>query len=122
MLSRLPNVDFISTWNHELPLHEDLKNNCRVPEAETEWTDRRLAEIIPALNDNQYKAIYRECLWIGDIVKYTEDTIKNTDLHQQMPATNFTSEVDKQSIQYHTLENDQATTHKNEIKKKNGGE
>ena len=25
-------------------------------------------------------------LWIGDMAKYTEDTNKNTDLHQQMPA------------------------------------
>ena len=46
------------------------------------------------------------------MAKYTEDTKKNTDLHQQMSAQNLTPEVDKQGIQHYTLENDQATTHR----------
>ena len=45
------------------------------------------------------------------MAKYTENTKKNTDLHQQMPAQNPTPEVVRQSIQQYTLENDQATTH-----------
>jgi len=35
---------------------------------------------------------------------YTEDTKKNTDLHQQMPAQNPTPEVDRQGIKYYILE------------------
>ena len=46
------------------------------------------------------------------MAKYTEDTKKNTDLHQQMPAQNPTPEVDRQGIQHYTLEMDQATTHR----------
>ena len=40
------------------------------------------------------------------MAEYTEDTKKNTDLHQQMPAQNLTPEVDRQYIQQYTLEND----------------
>ena len=46
------------------------------------------------------------------MAKYTEDTNKNTDLHQQMPAQNLTPEVDRQGMQHYTLENDQETTHR----------
>ena len=46
------------------------------------------------------------------MAKYTEDTKKNTDLHQQKPAKNPTPEVDRQDIQHCTMENDQATTHR----------
>jgi len=41
-----------------------------------------------------------------------QDTKKNTDLHQQMPAQNPTPEVDRQGTQHYTLENYQATTHR----------
>ena len=46
------------------------------------------------------------------MAKYTEDTKKNTDLHQQKPAQNPTPEVDRQDIQHYILDNDQATTHR----------
>ena len=50
------------------------------------------------------------------MAKYTEDTKQNTDFHRQMPAQNPT--LDSQCIQHYTLENDQATTIENEIKKR----
>ena len=53
------------------------------------------------------------------MAKYTEDTKKNTDLHQLMPAQNPTPEVDRQSTQHYTRENDQLPI-ENEIKKING--
>ncbi|KAK2172824.1 hypothetical protein NP493_926g02043 [Ridgeia piscesae] len=34
----------------------------------------------------QFKCQGSFTLWIGDMAKYTEDTKKKTDLHQQMPA------------------------------------
>ena len=46
------------------------------------------------------------------VYKYTEDTKKNTDLHQQMPAQNTTPEVDRQGTQHYNLEIDQATTYR----------
>ena len=46
------------------------------------------------------------------MVNHTEDTKENTDLHQQMPAQNTTLEVDRQGTEHHTLENNQATTHR----------
>ena len=52
------------------------------------------------------------------MAKYTEDTKKNTDLHQQMPAQNPTLEVNSQVIQHCALENDQATTHRKLNKEK----
>ena len=60
------------------------------------------------LNSN-VKAVFT--LWIEDMAKYIEDTKKNIDLHQQMPAQK-TPEVCRQGTQHHTLENDQATTHR----------
>ena len=46
------------------------------------------------------------------MANHTEDTKENTDLHQQMPAQNTTLEVDRQGTEHHTLENNQATTHR----------
>ena len=43
-----------------------------------------------------------------DMAKYTDNTKKNTDVHQQMPAQNLTPEVDRQGIQRYTPVNDQA--------------
>ena len=48
----------------------------------------------------------------GDMANHTEDTKENTDLHQQMPAQNTTLEVGRQGTEHHTLENNQATTHR----------
>ena len=46
------------------------------------------------------------------MAKNTEDTKKNTDLHQQMSAQNTTPEVDRQGTQHYILENNQTTTHR----------
>ena len=44
------------------------------------------------------------------MAKYTEDTKKNTDLHQQMPMQNPTPAVIRQGTQHYTLGMDQTTT------------
>ena len=41
------------------------------------------------------------------MANHTEDTKENKELHQQKPAHNTTTEVDRQGTQHHTLENDQ---------------
>ncbi|KAK2161915.1 hypothetical protein NP493_1551g00040 [Ridgeia piscesae] len=46
------------------------------------------------------------------MAKYTEDTKKNTHLHQQMPAQNPTPEVVRQGIQHYILEMNQTTNHR----------
>ena len=38
------------------------------------------------------------------MAKYTEDSKKNTDLHQQIHAQNLTSEMVRQGAQHDTLE------------------
>jgi len=57
-------------------------------------------------------------LHIGDVkavlfehmVKYTENTKKYIDIHQQMPSQNHTPVVVRQGTQHYTLKMDQTTT------------
>ena len=63
-----------------------------------------------------------KALLLEDMAKYTEDTKKNTDVHQQMLAQNPTPEVDRQGTQHFTLEVDQTTTHRKcKKRRENGG-
>ena len=60
--------------------------------------------MVTMVTNIQFKCQGSFTLWLGDMAKYTEDTKKNTDLHQQMPAQIPTPEVDRQGRQ--------ATTHR----------
>ena len=49
-------------------------------------------------------------LWIRNMVKYTEDTKKNTDIHQEIHVQTPTPEVVRHGNQHYTLEMDQTTS------------
>ncbi|KAK2193911.1 hypothetical protein NP493_6g07016 [Ridgeia piscesae] len=78
-----------STINKHGGTAEDVK--ARIQKARVAFIMLRKIWRAKQIKTNQTENIQFKCqgsftLWIGDMAKYTEDTKKNTDLHQQMPA------------------------------------